>query len=461
MVIMRSVFLSLTMIVALVAQTRAADAPHYEEHILPILREHCAQCHRADKTSAGLDITSLASLEKGGDSGPAVKPGVPENSPLYRAIAHIGSESPMPPDSPKIAEEKIKLLAAWIEGGLKLRSGDAGRSMKPLINIAVDASAAADEPAEPIAMVESLPGAAPTKSGRELPVMAMAVNPWAPLLAVGGNGEVILHNLDTGSRIGAIPFPEGELRVVRFSRSGNLLLLAGGRPTATGKAILVDVATAKLIATIGDDFDVVLAADISADQSLIALGGPEKLVRVYRVADGSLAYTLKKHNDFVTALRFSPNGKWLASGDRASGLFVVDAATGENPRLLDGVADGVGDLDWRRDSEALAVAAGDGSVLLFQPSAGIIAAKWKAHQNGATAISFARDGRLVSGGHDAAARVWSPDGKLLVEVTNLLGSAFRVDFSPDCTTALAGDWSGTAHQFSTTDSKGVRQFTHR
>jgi len=138
MVIMRSVFLSLTMIVALVAQTRASDALNYEEHILPILREHCAQCHRADKTSAGLDITSLASLEKGGDSGPAVKPGVPENSPLYRAIAHIGSESPMPPDSPKIAEEKIKLLAAWIEGGLKLRSGDAGRSMKPFINIAVE-----------------------------------------------------------------------------------------------------------------------------------------------------------------------------------------------------------------------------------------------------------------------------------------------------------------------------------
>jgi mono/diheme cytochrome c family protein len=105
-----------TSALALMTGAWAAEAPNYEEHILPILRESCGQCHRADKTSAGLDVTSLSALEKGGDSGPAVAAGVPENSPLYRAMAHIGSESPMPPDSPKIATAKIELVAAWIKG---------------------------------------------------------------------------------------------------------------------------------------------------------------------------------------------------------------------------------------------------------------------------------------------------------------------------------------------------------
>ena len=455
---MRYAVVASVLVISCVAAAGNAETPTYEEHVLPLLREYCVQCHRADKTSAGLDMTSLAALEKGGDSGPAIKPGVPENSPLYRAMAHIGSESPMPPDAPKIPEGKLRLVAAWIEGGLRLRSGDPGRAKKPLVDIAIDASATVGEPTTPISVMASLPAAVASKSGRDLPVMALAVNPWATVLAVGGHGEAMLHDIASGRRIGTIPFPEGELRVLRFSRSGQVLLMAGGRPTGSGKAVLVDLATAKPIATLGDDFDVVLAADLSPDQSLVALAGPEKLVRVYRVADGSLVYTLKKHTDFVTAVQFSPDGTRLASGDRASGLFICDAMTGANPKLLDGVVDGVTDLDWRRDGKAIAVASGDGSVLVYEPSAGIIASKWKAHDGGATAVAFAKDGRLVSGGHDAAARIWSADGKKAAEFTALLGTAFRVGFAPDGLTAFAGDWSGSVRQYNAADGTEIRRF---
>ena len=424
-----------------------ADVPNYEEHVLPILRENCAQCHRADKTSAGLDVTSLASLEKGGDSGPAVVPGVPENSPLYRAMAHIGSESPMPPDSPKVGAEKLEIVASWISGGLRLGRGDAGKATKPLVDIAVDVAKLGRAPDKPIEVAAGLPPPTPPKSGRPLPVMALAANPWAPIVAVGGLGEAVLYDAATASRLGAVPFPDGELRVLRFSRSGEVLLMAGGKPTASGRAVLVDVRTGKTIASVGDDFDVVLAADISPDQSLVALGGPEKLVRVYKVADGSLSATIKKHTDFVTAIQFSPDGKTLASGDRAGGLFLSAAADGSDPRLLDGIVGGVADLDWRRDGKALAVATGEGSVLVYEPVKGIIASKWKAHEQGATAVAYAADGRLVSGGHDARSRVWSADGTKVCESSLLAGSTFRVGFSHDGKQALAGDWSGGVRGF--------------
>lgn len=422
-------------------------APNYQEHILPILRESCGQCHRADKTSAGLDVTSLAALERGGDSGPAVVAGVPENSPLYRAMAHIGSESPMPPDSPKIAAGNIELVAAWIKGGLKLTGADAGRARKPLVDIAVDAAALGRGPDKPIVVAAGLPQPTPPKSGRPLPVMALAANPWAPIVAVGGLGEAVLYDAATGSRLGAVAFPDGELRVLRFSRSGELLLMAGGKPAVSGKAMLVEVRTGRTIATVGDDFDVALAADISPDQMLVALGGPEKLVRVYKVADGSLAATFTNHTDFVTAIQFSPDGTTLASGDRAGGLLLSATADGADPRLLDGVGGGVADLDWRRDGKALAVATGDGSVVVYEPTKGIIASKWKAHERGATAVAYAADGRLVSGGHDACARVWSADGKKICESSGLAGSAFRVTFSHDGKQAVAGDWSGVGRAF--------------
>ena len=47
----------------------------------------------------------------------------------------------------------------------------------------------------------------------------------------------------------------------------------GGRPKL-GHVVIWDVVTGRRIAEVGDEFDTVLAADISPDQSLVAFGGP-------------------------------------------------------------------------------------------------------------------------------------------------------------------------------------------
>ena len=71
---------------------------------------------------------------------------------------------------------------------------------------------------------------------------------------------------------------------------------------------------------------IVLAADISADGKLVALGGPGKIVKVFSVADGKQLYEIKKHTDWITALEFSPDGTRLATGDRAGGIHLWEAA---------------------------------------------------------------------------------------------------------------------------------------
>ena len=49
----------------------------------------------------------------------------------------------------------------------------------------------------------------------------------------------------------------------------------------------------------GEEFEIVLAADISADHSLVALGGPPRLVRVYSTASGERVHEIKKHTDWI------------------------------------------------------------------------------------------------------------------------------------------------------------------
>ena len=437
------------------ASVHAEEPRNFEDHILPLLREHCANCHRPGKTRGGLDVTTMEKLEKGGSAGPSVVGGLAENSPLFRAISHIGDEEPMPPEQDKLPPHILAAFKTWIEGGLKPNATGKARETRAVVQLTVDAATLGAPKTAPD-FIRSLPPLANApKLVRALPVMALAANPWAPVIAVGGHHETVLHDLADGHRIGALPFAEGEVRVLRFSRNGQVLLIGGGRPTASGKVQLIELKTGKLLTTVGDDFDVVLAADLSPDQSLVATAGPEKLVRVYRVADGSLVWSMKKHADFITSLEFSPDGKHLASADRAGGIFISEATTGKNPRLLAGSTDAVNQLAWRRDTRSLAAACGDGQALLYDPATARLVAKWPAHEGGVLSIAYSREGRLLTGGHDATARLWDETGKQITQLKNCDTAAFRVAFT-SAQHPLVGDWSGTVREW-TPEGKELRR----
>jgi cytochrome c553 len=101
---------------ALVAPARAAEgvADHFEKKVRPMLLAKCARCHGAEKRMGGLRLDA-AGIAAGGDSGPAVVPGKPEQSLLVRAVRHDGDVK-MPPDG-KLKEQEIADLAVWVKSG--------------------------------------------------------------------------------------------------------------------------------------------------------------------------------------------------------------------------------------------------------------------------------------------------------------------------------------------------------
>ena len=172
-------------------------------------------------------------------------------------------------------------------------------------------------------------------------ITALAASPWAPLVAVAGQQQVLLYNTETLQLLGVLPFPEGIAHVLKFSRNGKLLLAGGGHEAKSGRVVLWDITTGKRITEIGDEYDVVLAADISPDQSLVALGGPSKVVRIFSTATGELVQQIKKHTDWIYSLEFSPDNVLLASGDRNGDVFVWEAAKGQEYLSLRGHTAGV------------------------------------------------------------------------------------------------------------------------
>jgi len=90
----------------------------FEAKIRPVLIERCYSCHstQAAKAKGGLKLDTRAGVREGGNSGPAVVPGKPEESLLLQAIVHEGGVEPMPPKGtlpgPAIAD-----IRRWIERG--------------------------------------------------------------------------------------------------------------------------------------------------------------------------------------------------------------------------------------------------------------------------------------------------------------------------------------------------------
>lgn len=102
------------------AEAYAEDegAAFFEAKVRPILVERCFSCHSAGakKPRGGLLLDSKEGWEKGGDSGPAIVPGKPEESLLAQAIRYDRDELRMPPKG-KLAEKEIAVLNDWIKRG--------------------------------------------------------------------------------------------------------------------------------------------------------------------------------------------------------------------------------------------------------------------------------------------------------------------------------------------------------
>ncbi|MBM3968636.1 MAG: DUF1553 domain-containing protein [Planctomycetes bacterium] len=101
----------------------AADAPEltFEKHVRPILKAHCFQCHgEADKTESQLDVRLKRLLEKGGESGPAIVPGQPDQSLLLKRV----ESNEMPPVERKLTRDEKETLRRWIAAGAKTAAAE-------------------------------------------------------------------------------------------------------------------------------------------------------------------------------------------------------------------------------------------------------------------------------------------------------------------------------------------------
>jgi mono/diheme cytochrome c family protein len=93
----------------------------FEINILPIVQANCLVCHGENLQQNGLDLRTRDSIQKGGESGPAIVPGSAEESLLFEKV----SSGEMPMGGEKLSDEEIERIRHWINAGALNEGEDA------------------------------------------------------------------------------------------------------------------------------------------------------------------------------------------------------------------------------------------------------------------------------------------------------------------------------------------------
>lgn len=423
----------------------------FSREVMPIFRANCVGCHRPSKAQGGLDLTRHAFLLKGGREGVAVKPGDAAGSFLMEQIS--GLEPNMPKDGEPLNAREIETIRRWIAEGA---------------HDDVLADVAARRLAEP-PVYAALPA-----------VTAMAWARGARLLAVASGHEVTLHEpvlgVDgTNNFVKAVARLAGEsprIESLSFSPDDKHLAVSGGAPSEYGEIQIWDVTERSLVRSIRTTGDTVFGVSWSPDGSRVAVGGADKMVRLFAVRDGREVMRCDNHLDWVFGTAFTRDGTRLVSASRDKAVKLIDIASGA---LVDDVNRPTEPLNVMAAStkEDLIVGGTDnGGLRLYrmEPRGGRLAEgddkensfarEFERLPGAVQALAFSADGTLVAAaGIAGEARVYRVnDGRRIASHKGTNGPIYALAFGPGAQFLAAAGYDGKVRLIETSKGGLVGEF---
>src|SRR6185437_5940641 len=100
--------------------TTLAAADPYKDYVGPVLKDRCSECHNGSKQKGGLDMSTYASLMKGGGDGPVIVKGNAKSSDLIRRVTLRQTDDDfMPKGHDPLTADQIAVLTWWVNAGAK------------------------------------------------------------------------------------------------------------------------------------------------------------------------------------------------------------------------------------------------------------------------------------------------------------------------------------------------------
>ena len=180
----------------------------------------------------------------------------------------------------------------------------------------------------------------------------------------------------------------------------------------------------------------------SPDGSLLATGGDDLVVRLYRTSDWSLSKEFRGHTGSILCLDFSPDGRYLASGSGTDKVIpqnagenltrIWDLETDERFDVLRGHRDGVLGVKFSHDGERICTVSDDRTVRTWSFPECEMLVNTSGHTSGVLDVGWSPDNEiLITGSRDYKIKLWNSTTGEVLQTWSDYNCVRSVDIHPN------------------------------
>ena len=169
---------------------------------------------------------------------------------------------------------------------------------------------------------------------------------------------------------------------------------------------------------------------------------------------------LNSHLSDIWAVKFSPDGNWLASGSVDSTVKIWNK---ENGKIILNIKQpsGITSIDFSPAGNYLASASYDAKVRLWKLPEGLLVKEFIGHTGTVWSVNFSPDGKTIAScGEDATIKLWNVEGGQIVRTfQGHTRNVWDAKFSPDGNNLASGSFDKTVRIWNLRDGKLLHMLT--